>query len=32
MEEDLRKAGVARFIFAGCDMHDMLRRALEEAT
>jgi methylmalonyl-CoA mutase len=31
MEEDLRKAGVARFIFAGCDMHDMLRRALEEA-
>jgi methylmalonyl-CoA mutase len=32
MEEDLRKAGVARFIFAGCVMHDMLRRALEEAT
>ena len=31
MEEDLRKAGVTRFIFAGCDMHDMLRRALEEA-
>ncbi len=31
MEEELRKAGVTRFIFAGCDMHDMLRLALEEA-
>ena len=31
MEEELRKAGVTQFIFAGCDMHDMLRRALEEA-
>ena len=31
MEEELRKAGVTRFIFAGCDMRDMLRTALEEA-
>ncbi len=31
LEELLRKAGVAEFIFAGCDMHDVLARALEAA-
>ena len=31
MEAELRKAGVTRFVFAGCDMHDMLQRAIEEA-
>ena len=30
-EDTLRKAGVAEFIFAGCDMHDVLQRALEAA-
>lgn len=32
LEEALRNAGVTQFIFAGCDMYDLLRRALEEAT
>lgn len=32
LEDALRNAGVGRFIFAGCDMYDMLQRALEEAT
>ncbi|HYA80307.1 MAG TPA: methylmalonyl-CoA mutase family protein [Methylocystis sp.] len=31
LEEELRKAGVTRFIFAGCDMLGSLQRALEEA-
>ena len=31
LEEELRKAGVTRFVFAGCDMLGSLRRALEEA-
>ena len=31
LEEQLRRAGVTRFIFAGCDMYDLLRRAFEEA-
>jgi methylmalonyl-CoA mutase len=31
MEEAFRKAGVSQFIFAGCDMYDMLQRAIEEA-
>lgn len=31
LEETLRKAGVAEFIYAGCDMHDVLQRALEAA-
>lgn len=31
LEEMLRKAGVAEFIYVGCDMHDMLKRALEAA-
>lgn len=32
MEEQYRKAGVQNFIFAGCDMYELLRRAFEEAT
>jgi len=32
MEAQYRKAGVLNFIFAGCDMYDLLRRAFEEAT
>lgn len=31
LEERLRKAGVNAFIFAGCDMHDVLQRAFEGA-
>lgn len=31
MEAQLCNAGVTRFVFAGCDMHDMLRIALREA-
>jgi methylmalonyl-CoA mutase len=31
LEETLRNAGVTEFIFVGCDMFDVLRRALEEA-
>jgi methylmalonyl-CoA mutase len=31
MEEELRKAGVTQFIFAGCDMFELLQHALEEA-
>lgn len=31
LEERLRKVGVAEFIFAGCDMRDVLQRAFEEA-
>ena len=31
LEELLRRVGVAEFIFAGCDMHDVLGRALEAA-
>jgi methylmalonyl-CoA mutase len=31
LEPELRQAGVERFIFAGCDMLETLRRALEEA-
>ncbi|MGJ0506389.1 MAG: methylmalonyl-CoA mutase family protein [Methylocystis sp.] len=31
LEEMLRKAGVTGFIYVGCDMFDVLRRALEEA-
>ncbi len=31
LEEELRKAGVTQFIFAGCDMFDLLRKALAEA-
>ncbi len=31
LEETLRKAGVAEFIYAGCDMHNVLQRALEAA-
>ncbi len=32
LEERLRHAGVAEFIYAGCDMYDALQRALAEAT
>jgi methylmalonyl-CoA mutase len=32
LEAQLRKAGVRDFIYAGCDMHDLLRRAFEEAS
>ncbi len=31
LEESLGKAGVTQFIFAGCDMYDVLQRAFEEA-
>jgi methylmalonyl-CoA mutase len=31
LEQTLRKAGVSEFIYAGCDMHDVLQRALEAA-
>lgn len=31
LEERLRQAGVTAFIYAGCDMHGALRRALSEA-
>jgi methylmalonyl-CoA mutase len=31
LEDQLRKAGVDEFIFAGCDMFDLLRRAIEGA-
>jgi methylmalonyl-CoA mutase len=31
LEERLREAGVTEFIYAGCDMHGALRRALSEA-
>ncbi len=31
MEQEFRKAGVSQFIFAGCDMYDLLQRAIEEA-
>lgn len=31
MEIEFRKAGVGEFIFAGCDMFDVLQRAVEEA-
>jgi methylmalonyl-CoA mutase len=31
LEEALRKAGVTDFIFVGCDMYDVLQRALGEA-
>ncbi len=31
MQAQLNQAGVTRFVFTGCDMHDMLRLALEEA-
>ena len=31
MEAPLRKAGVGEFVFAGCDMFDVLQRAFEEA-
>jgi len=31
LEEMLRKSGVTEFIYVGCDMHDVLRRALEAA-
>jgi methylmalonyl-CoA mutase len=31
LEERLRKAGVAEFIFAGCEMFDVLQSAIEEA-
>ncbi len=31
LEAALRGAGVSEFIYVGCDMHDLLRRALEEA-
>jgi methylmalonyl-CoA mutase len=31
LEERLRHAGVTGFIYAGCDMHGALRRALSEA-
>lgn len=31
MEAALRGAGVADFIFVGCDMYDVLERALKEA-
>jgi methylmalonyl-CoA mutase len=31
LEERLRQAGVTEFIYAGCDMHGALRRALSEA-
>ncbi len=31
LEETLRNAGVTEFIFVGCDMYDVLQRALEEA-
>ena len=31
LEDRLRKAGVGGFIFVGCDMHDILGRAFDEA-
>lgn len=31
LETALRNAGVTAFIFVGCDMHNLLQRALEEA-
>lgn len=31
IEQKLRDAGVTAFIYLGCDMYDILRRALEEA-
>ncbi|MEK8094273.1 methylmalonyl-CoA mutase family protein [Methylocystis sp. IM3] len=31
LEETLRNAGVAEFIYVGCDMYDVLQHALEEA-
>ncbi len=31
LEETLRQAGVAGFIYVGCDMYDVLQHALEEA-
>jgi methylmalonyl-CoA mutase len=31
LEQEFRKAGVSQFIFAGCDMYDVLQRAIEEA-
>ena len=31
LEESLRAAGVGAFIFVGCDMYEILQRALEEA-
>ncbi len=31
LEETLRNAGVTGFIYVGCDMYDVLQRALEEA-
>jgi methylmalonyl-CoA mutase len=31
LEEMLRKSGVTEFIYVGCDMHDLLERALEAA-
>jgi methylmalonyl-CoA mutase len=31
MEHKLRNAGVTEFIYVGCDMYDVLQRALEEA-
>ncbi|MDJ0450156.1 methylmalonyl-CoA mutase subunit beta [Methylocystis sp. JR02] len=31
MEQKLRNAGVTEFIYVGCDMYDVLQRALEEA-
>ncbi len=31
MEQKLRNVGVTEFIYVGCDMHDVLQRALEEA-
>jgi methylmalonyl-CoA mutase len=31
LEQKLRDAGVTGFIFVGCDMYDVLQRALEEA-
>ncbi len=30
MQEEFRKAGISKFIFAGCDMFDMLRDIIEE--
>ncbi|MBU6528610.1 methylmalonyl-CoA mutase subunit beta [Methylocystis sp. MJC1] len=31
MEQKLRNSGVTEFIYVGCDMYDVLQRALEEA-
>ncbi|WP_036283538.1 methylmalonyl-CoA mutase family protein [Methylocystis sp. ATCC 49242] len=31
LEDRLRRSGVGEFIYVGCDMHDVLQRALEEA-